>query len=119
MTEDQASKDTRNQLPSVFYNTLSIVGGGLAALSLGLIVFLTVLEALAEEHRPYMGIIAFIILPIFLLAGVALFIIGALVTACSFVTFAVTFSTQAESEARAATASALALRRGQLEIVTG
>jgi len=77
MTEDQAGKGTRNKLPSVFYNTISIVGGGLAALSLGLIIFLTVLEALAEEHRPYMGIIAFIILPIFLLAGVALFIIGA------------------------------------------
>jgi NNP family nitrate/nitrite transporter-like MFS transporter len=45
----------------------------------------------------------------------ALFLMGAVVTACSFASFAITFSTQAESDARAATESALAQRRGTLE----
>jgi len=44
----------------------------------------------------------------------ALFILGALVTASSFMTFAVTFSTAAELDAHTATAAALADRRRQL-----
>jgi NNP family nitrate/nitrite transporter-like MFS transporter len=46
----------------------------------------------------------------------ALFILGALVTASSFLTFAVTFSTAAEIDAHTATAAALADRRQQLEL---
>jgi NNP family nitrate/nitrite transporter-like MFS transporter len=47
----------------------------------------------------------------------ALFIIGAAVTAISFLSFAVTFNTEAETEARAATEAALADRRRALEPV--
>jgi len=44
----------------------------------------------------------------------ALFILGALVTCCSFLAFAVTFSPAAETDARAATEAAAAQRRSEL-----
>ncbi|MBX7151091.1 NapC/NirT family cytochrome c [bacterium] len=58
--------------PNSFYNIWSLLGAGLAGLSLGLILFLLVLEAMAEHSKPYMGIITFIILPIFLVLGLLL-----------------------------------------------
>lgn len=68
----------RKSLPSVFYNPISIAGGSLAILSFGLILFLMILEALSTEQKPYMGIIAFVILPVFLIFGILLFFVGAL-----------------------------------------
>lgn len=68
----------RKSLPSVLYNPISIVGGSLAILSFGLILFLMILEALSSEQKPYMGIIAFVILPVFLIFGILLFFVGAL-----------------------------------------
>jgi len=59
----------RKWLPSSFYNTVTIAGAALASISFGLILFLMLLESLAKEQKPYMGIIAFIILPGFLLIG--------------------------------------------------
>ena len=48
----------------------------LSLISLGLIVFLTIIELLASETKPYMGIITFIILPFFLIIGILLIIYG-------------------------------------------
>jgi hypothetical protein len=62
--------------PSSFYNLLSLAGAFVAVLSFGLIIFLFVLELLSQESKPYMGIIAFIILPAFLIAGLILIAIG-------------------------------------------
>jgi hypothetical protein len=62
--------------PSSFYNLLSLAGAFLALLSFGLIIFLFVLELLSEDSKPYMGIVAFIILPVFLVAGLILIAIG-------------------------------------------
>ncbi|HAL57826.1 MAG TPA: cytochrome C, partial [Bacteroidetes bacterium] len=42
----------------------------------GLIIFLFVLELFAEQHKPYMGIIAFVILPAILLLGLGVMAIG-------------------------------------------
>ncbi len=64
------------KFPKSFYNPVSIVGLTLAFLSFGLIVFLMIIEVLTAEHKPYMGIIAFVILPIFLILGIIVFIIG-------------------------------------------
>jgi uncharacterized membrane protein YdbT with pleckstrin-like domain len=58
--------------PSSFYNIVSLAGAFLAILSFGLIIFLFVLELLSENSKPYMGIIAFIVLPVFLIAGLVL-----------------------------------------------
>lgn len=62
--------------PQEVYNPLTLLGAGLTALSFGLILFLTVLELLSPESKPYMGIITFIILPVFLLIGISLIIFG-------------------------------------------
>ncbi|HEX9615152.1 MAG TPA: NapC/NirT family cytochrome c [Bacteroidota bacterium] len=62
--------------PLSFYNPLTLIGAGIATVSFGLILFLTVLEFFAEEQKPYMGIITFIILPSVLLFGLALIAFG-------------------------------------------
>lgn len=62
--------------PQEVYNPFSIFGAGLGALSFGIILFLTILEYLAPEPKPYMGIITFIILPVFLLIGIFFIILG-------------------------------------------
>ena len=63
-------------LPQEVYNPVTMFGAGLAALSFGIIVFLSVLEFLSTESHPYMGIITFIILPVFLLLGVFTTVFG-------------------------------------------
>lgn len=68
----------RRIFPSTFYNITTFVGAAVAAISFGLILFLTVIELFAEEHKPYMGIIAFVILPVFLLLGIGIAILGIL-----------------------------------------
>lgn len=77
-SDKKTDKKTQNArpLPSVFYNTLSLAGTSLAALSLGLILFLMLLDAFAQEHRPYMGVIAFVILPAFLILGLLIALLG-------------------------------------------
>jgi nitrate/TMAO reductase-like tetraheme cytochrome c subunit len=68
----------RHRLQPVVYNLTTFLGGALAGLSLSLIALLVTLEVLAEQKHPYMGIITFLILPAFLLTGVALMIVGVL-----------------------------------------
>jgi hypothetical protein len=62
--------------PPIFYNPVTLVGAAVAVISFGLILFLIVLEALADEHKPYMGIIAFIILPSIMIIGIIILILG-------------------------------------------
>jgi nitrate/TMAO reductase-like tetraheme cytochrome c subunit len=64
--------------PSTFYNITTFIGAAIGAISFGLVLFLTVIELFAEEHKPYMGIIAFVILPVFLLVGIGVAIFGIL-----------------------------------------
>ena len=68
----------RRFFPIYVYNPITFFGAGLAGLSFGLIIFLTILEFLSPETKPYMGIITFIILPVFLLIGIFLFVFGML-----------------------------------------
>ncbi|MCJ7555220.1 MAG: NapC/NirT family cytochrome c [Ignavibacteriaceae bacterium] len=62
--------------PEEVYNPITNAGAGLSALSFGLIIFLTILDFLSPESKPYMGILTFIILPGFLLVGVAFILFG-------------------------------------------
>jgi len=66
----------KQKLPSSFYNPLTLTGTALSIISFGLIVFLIILEALSEVQKPYMGIIAFVILPGFLILGLILIAYG-------------------------------------------
>lgn len=62
--------------PPSFYNIITLSGAAIAAVSFGLILFLMVLEMFTPNPKPYMGIIAFVILPSFLLLGLALAVLG-------------------------------------------
>ena len=66
----------RRVFPASFYNLLTLIGFAIAGLSFGLILFLMLLETVSETPKPYMGIIAFVILPAILLIGVAIGITG-------------------------------------------
>lgn len=62
--------------PPSFYNPLTLTGAAIACISFGLIVFLVVLDLLAGEQKPYMGILTYVFLPTILLGGLGLVAIG-------------------------------------------
>ncbi len=64
--------------PQSFYNIITLLGAAIVGISIMLIVFLIVLEATAENPNPYMGIIAFVILPLFLGIGLVMILVGIL-----------------------------------------
>lgn len=64
--------------PSLVYNPITIAGSAIALTSFGLILFLIVLEMTAHTSKPYMGIIAFVILPAFLIMGLLIVAYGVL-----------------------------------------
>lgn len=66
----------KNKLPSSVFNPISLAGAAIAIISFGLILFLFILELFGTEHKPYMGIIAFVILPGFLIIGLLLIAYG-------------------------------------------
>lgn len=74
-TEEQIHKE-RLLFPS-FYNPISIFGAIVAVISLATTIFLTFVELLQKESPPYIGIIAYVIVPIFLILGLILVFIGA------------------------------------------
>lgn len=65
-------------LPSTFYNIRSIVGAWIAGVSLIIITFLIVVELTGDGENPYTGILTFVVLPIFLILGLALIALGAI-----------------------------------------
>ena len=66
----------KKTFPSSFYNPITLIGAALAIVNFGLILFLMLLEALTPNPKPYMGIIAFVILPGFLIIGLILIAFG-------------------------------------------
>jgi hypothetical protein len=54
----------------------TLVGAAIAAVSLGLIFFLILLETMTGSPKPYMGIIAFVILPAIMIIGIAIAVVG-------------------------------------------
>ena len=64
--------------PNSFYNLITLGGLAISVVSFGLILFLIMLESVSGHQKPYMGIIAFVILPAVLIIGVLLIIIGIL-----------------------------------------
>jgi len=62
--------------PISFYNPITLVGAAISAISFGLILFLMLLETMSGTPKPYMGIIAFVILPAILFIGLLVAAIG-------------------------------------------
>jgi len=60
------------RLPRSFQNPTTLFGAAVAGMSFGLILFLMLLEALTATPKPYMGIIAFVLLPGVLVSGLAI-----------------------------------------------
>src|SRR5512137_1206092 len=68
----------RKIFPLSFYNPLTLVGAAVAVVSFGLILFLMLLETFAMRQKPYMGVVAFVILPGFLICGLVFIAAGVL-----------------------------------------
>ncbi len=66
----------RRIFPPSFYNLLTLIGTAIALVSFGLVLFLIVLESMAETPKPYMGIIAFVILPAIMIIGILIMAVG-------------------------------------------
>ena len=66
----------RSKLPSSFVNPITFGGLAIAAVSFIVIIFLAVLEYFAKSPNPYMGILAFVIVPSVLLSGLAIAAFG-------------------------------------------
>jgi nitrate/TMAO reductase-like tetraheme cytochrome c subunit len=62
--------------PISFYNPITLVGAAISAISFGLILFLMLLETMSGTPKPYMGIIAFVILPAILIIGLFVAVVG-------------------------------------------
>lgn len=62
--------------PSSFYNLITLIGFAIASMSIGVICFMVLLEATSEHPNPYMGIVAFAIVPVFLVVGLIMIPIG-------------------------------------------
>lgn len=64
------------KLPSLFYNPISMLGAVFALVSFCVILFLLLLDLFSPHASPYMGILAFIIMPSVLVLGLILIPIG-------------------------------------------
>ncbi len=67
----------KKRFPEVFYNPPSIAGAALATVSFATIVFLTFVDILQENPPAYIGIVSYIIVPVFLIIGLLLIPVGA------------------------------------------
>ena len=64
------------KLPSSFYNPVSLLGSILASISLLIIIFSLIATSIFDIGGSYVGLIIFIILPVFLVIGLILIPIG-------------------------------------------
>ncbi|MCB0805562.1 MAG: NapC/NirT family cytochrome c [Bacteroidales bacterium] len=64
------------KLPQSYYNWVSIIGTTIAVISLFMIAFLFIVSTLFGEGGAYLGLLIFIVLPVFLVIGLLLIPIG-------------------------------------------
>ena len=83
MSADRPQDETNNQqggpAPGLMRNAISLVGAALALVSAANIAFLIFIDYITGRPSPYIGILAYMILPGFLLLGLLLIPIGMLV----------------------------------------
>ena len=63
-------------LPASFYNSLTLFGSFIALFNFALIVFFLIVDLLAKRPKPYSDLIILLVLPLFILIGVAFIILG-------------------------------------------
>ncbi|MFB3815440.1 MAG: cytochrome c3 family protein [Terriglobales bacterium] len=76
--EPVASPNEGVKTQGLYRNTLSLVGGALAAVSLANIIFLFLIDAISGHPSPYVGIFGFMVMPAFLVLGLLLIPVGML-----------------------------------------
>ena len=64
------------KLPDSYYNKISFFGSLLAGFSLSLIFFMFIITAIFDAISPYIGLIMYLILPVFLIIGLLMIPIG-------------------------------------------
>src|SRR5579864_4731124 len=79
MTEDTQKDPLRDHPPiskGIIKNPISLIGIALATVAFLNIVFLVLIDLLSSRHSPYIGILAYMIGPAFLVLGLILVPIG-------------------------------------------
>lgn len=80
MTEDantaSQSESGVSKIRRLMNNPISMIGLALAAVALGNIFFLFFIDLTSEHHSPYVGILAYMVAPAFLIAGLAIALFG-------------------------------------------
>lgn len=66
------------RLPSVFYNWVSAAGALMAAVSFSVILLLYLIDQFVQKTTIYLGLLTFVILPVFLIIGLILIAVGGL-----------------------------------------
>ena len=66
----------KKHLPDSFYNPVSIAGALIVALSFLTVIFLTIVDSITTHPAPYLGVIAYIVLPVPLILGLLLIPVG-------------------------------------------
>ncbi len=74
--EASQPKSRWNRLRFLVQNPISMMGLALSIVALANIVFLFLIDLISEKPSPYVGILAYMVAPGFLIAGLALTIIG-------------------------------------------
>ena len=69
---------TRNRLPSLLHNLVSLAGIVLAACSFFAVVCLFAIDFFRGFGNPYLGILTYLVAPAFLLSGLLLIVVGVL-----------------------------------------
>lgn len=69
---------TKRRFPQILYNPVSIAGASLSTVSFLTIVFLTFVDLFQADAPAYIGIISYVVLPVPLLGGLFLILVGAL-----------------------------------------
>ena len=64
------------KLPHSVYNWISVIGATIAVTSFSMIVFLFVIAAFLKEGSSYLGLVIYIVLPVFLIIGLILIPVG-------------------------------------------
>ncbi len=78
MNKEESSKPVSNtsKRMSRFRNWLSLAGMVLSVAAMGAFVLLFLMDIFAEHANPYMGILAYVVSPMFFFMGVALILLG-------------------------------------------
>jgi NapC/NirT cytochrome c family, N-terminal region len=75
---EDGGDEEQQQPPRLIYNRLSMVGAAVAILTLANMLFLLFIAILGVQENPYVGIFAYLVLPVIMLMGLLLVPVGML-----------------------------------------